>query len=84
MHSYLGQQVTVLTVADSPSFADPAVAQALVYPAGHAVPSVRYGTLMVNEGGKQSPVGVLPVKTGVGVPYMLLKYTPSVSEYSTL
>lgn len=39
---------------------------------------------MVNEGGKQSPVGVLPVKTGVGVPYMLLKYTPSVSEYSTL
>lgn len=76
----LGQHVTVLMVADSPELAEPAVAQARVYPVGQASPSVRYGALMVKDGGKQAPDGVFPVKTGVGVPYMLLTYTPSVSE----
>jgi hypothetical protein len=31
----------------------------------------------VDDGGKQSPVGQFPVKTGVGVPYRLLTQLPS-------
>lgn len=67
--AHLGQHVTVLT--GSPRLVPP-VAQAFVNPTGQS-PSVVYNSSILKEGGMQSPVGVLPSRTGVGVPYMLLK-----------
>jgi hypothetical protein len=69
--SNLGQQVTVLTCP--PLALGPAVAQARLNPAGQSAAVVVYRAFMVKDGGRQVPVGVLPVNTGVGVPYMLLK-----------
>lgn len=52
----------------------------MLYPDGHSLLSVTYGTLVVNEGGTHVPDGAwfvtVPYTVGVGMPYIRLKMMP--------
>lgn len=72
------------TLATSPSYVV-ARPHAKLYPVGHVLSSVMYGTSVWYEGGMHVPVGCtghVPPRfvVGVGAPYIQLKLIPRISE----